>query len=209
MALLHYVSREQLRALRAPSPTPEPEGATWKVSHPDGPDAAVPAWFSLTPRSPSIDSRVGASDVELSASMATFGGITGPGVAPARRASGGVPPPVVLGGNPVAPGTPAGALDERTRQCAVRLRLAAEGLGRGRQCLVLAAVSAVGTGDHRVQILLGDTTVAEDPVGKDERIAVLLEVPNDGRLQLEMWLRLASSGARAQLGVGGIEGHLL
>ena len=165
--------------------------------------------FPLTPRSPSIDSRVGDSDVELTATMATFGGITGPRVAPARRTNGTEPPPVVLGGNPMPPGTPPGPALERSRHCAVRLRLAAEGLGRGRQCLVLAAVSAVGTGDHRVQILLGDTSVAEDPVGKNDRLVLLLEVPNDGRLLVELWLRLASLDIGAQLGIHGFQGHLL
>jgi len=209
VAVLHYVSREQLMSLRPAMTGPEGEGTSWKVTHPDGPDTAVPAWFSLTPRSPSIDSRVGGSDVELSATMATFGGITGPQVDSSRRGGSAEPPPVVLGGNPVAPGTPAGAPHERSRQCAVRLRLSADGLGRGRQCLVLAAVSALGTGDHRVQLLMGDTTVAEDLVGKDDRLALLLEVPDDGRLLVELWLRLASTDARAQLGVRGVQGHLL
>lgn len=188
---------------------PVADGSTWKVAHPDGPDAAVPAWFSLTPRSPSTDSRVGNADEELSATMATFGGITGPRVAPIGHGGGAEPPPVILGGNPVAPGTPAGPRESLMRQCTVRLRLAAEGLARGRQCLVLVAVRAMGVGEHRVQLLLGETILAEDAVRGEDRLGMLLDVPDDGRLRLELWLRLCARDPGAQLGVRGIQGHLL
>lgn len=209
MARLHHVSREQLMALRSSMQGPVAEGSAWKVTHPDGPDAAVPAWFALTPRSPSIDSRVGDSDVELTATMATFGGITGPQVVASAHPGGAEAPAVVLGGNPVAPGTPAGPARARTRQCTVRLCLAAEGLARGRQCLVLAAVRAMGSGEHVVQLLLAETILGEDLVRGEDRLAVLLDVPDDGRLRLELWLRLCSHDTGAQLGVRGIQGHLL
>lgn len=188
---------------------PVAEGFSWKVAHPDGPDAALPAWFSLTPRSPSIDSRVGDSDIELTATMATFGGITGPGLAAAGHGSGAEPPPVTLGGNPLPPGAPAGPVGARARQCTARLRLLAEGLRSDRQCLVLAAVSALGSGEHRVQLLLGESVVAEDSIRGEDRIAVLLDVPADGRLLLDLWLRLCSHDPGAQLGIRGFQGHLL
>lgn len=187
---------------------PQSGEPSWKAARPEAGDAALSPWFSLTPRSPSFDSRVGDSDAELSATMATFGGVTGPR-GPAQQSEGTEPPPVVLGGNPVAPGTPAGAVAARPRQCTVRLRIAAEGLGAGRQCLVLAAVTALAGRDHRVQLILAETMLGEPPVHRDDRIAILFDVPDDGRLRVELWLRLASSDAAATLGVRGIQGHLL
>lgn len=190
-------------------PSPILAGASWKPARPDAPDAALAPWFSLTPRSPSVDSRVGDSDAELSATLATFGGVTGPRPREAGLPDGVETPPVVLGGNPVPPGTPPGPVAHRTRQCTARLRIAAEGLGPARQCLVLAAVTALGGRDHRVQLLLGESSLGEDRVAGEERLAVLLEVPDDGTLRVELWLRLASSDVDAQLGVRGVLGHLL
>lgn len=186
---------------------PATDGATWKAVRPDGSGSAVAPWFSLTPRSPSVDSRVGGSDVELSATMATFGGITGPR-ATAGVVDGAEPPPVVLGGNPVAPGTPAGPVAARPRQCTVRLRIAAEGIDGDHQCLVLAAVCGLSP-DCRVQVLLGELALGEVTIGGEDRIAVLVDVPDDGRLVMELWLRLSSLDPDARLGVRGIEGHLL
>ena len=91
----------------------------------------------------------------------------------------------------------------------MRLRLSAEGLAPGRQCLVLVAVATMGGRDHRVQLMLGETMLGEDRVRGEDRLGVLLDVPDDGRLLLELWLRLASSDAEAHLGVRGIQGHLL
>ncbi len=186
---------------------PAVDGPTWKAVRPDGTAGAVPPWFSLSPRSPSVDSRVGGSDLELSATMATFGGITGP------RSTVGLlddaePPLVVLGGNPVAPGTPAGPVGARQRQCTVRLRMAAEGIDGDHECLVIAAVCALSH-DCRVQVLLGELGLGELTVVGEDRIAVLVEVPDDGRLVMELWLRLCSPDSEARLGVRGIEGHLL
>ncbi|MCA9652891.1 MAG: hypothetical protein H6712_20740 [Myxococcales bacterium] len=209
MARLHHVSRETLLALRPTMRGPVSEGPSWKASRPDALDAAIAPWFSLTPRSPSFDSRVGDSDAELSATMATFGGVTGPRARGEGLPEGTEPPAVVLGGNPVAPGTPAGPVAMRPRQCSVRLRLSAEGLAPGRQCLVLVAVATMGGRDHRVQLMLGETMLGEDRVRGEDRLGVLLDVPDDGRLLLELWLRLASSDAEAHLGVRGIQGHLL
>lgn len=186
---------------------PATDGPPWKAVRPEGSAAAVPPWFSLTPRSPSVDSRIGGSDVELTATMATFGGITGPH-ATMGVTDGAEPPPVVLGGNPVAPGAPAGPVSMRPRQCTVRLRLAAEGIEGDHQCLLLAAVCAP-TPDCRVQVLLGELALGEVTVATEDCIAVLVETPLDGRLVLELWLRLASASADARLGVRGIVGHLL
>jgi len=202
-----YVTHAQLLAVSASMRGPAADGPTWKAVRPDGTAGAVPPWFSLTPRSPSVDSRVGGSDVELSATMATFGGITGP------RSTVGLledaePPPVVLGGNPVAPSTPAGPVAARQRQCTVRLRMAAEGIDGDHQCLLLVGVCALSP-DCRVQVLLGELGLGELTVVGEDRIAVFVEVPDDGRLVMELWLRLCSLDPEARLGVRGIEGHLL
>lgn len=186
---------------------PAADGPTWKAVRPDGTGQAVAPWFSLTPRSPSVDSRIGGSDVELSATMATFGGLTGPR-STVGLVDGAEPPPVVLGGNPVAPGTPAGPVAARPRQCTVRLRLAAEGIAGDHQCLLLAAVCALSP-DCRVQVLLGELALGELTVHGEDRLAILVEVPDDGRLVMELWLRLCSLDPEARLGVRGIEGHLL
>lgn len=207
MARPLYVSRAQLLAVSASMRGPAAEGASWKAARPDGTGEAVAPWFSLTPRSPSVDSRIGGSDVELSATMATFGGITGPR-STAGLESGAEPPPVVLGGNPVPPGTPPGPVAARPRQCAVRLRLAAEGIAGDHQCLVLAAVCALSP-DCRVQVLLGELGLGELTVAGEDRIALLVDVPDDGRLVMELWLRLCSLDPEARLGVRGLEGHLL
>lgn len=207
MARPLYVSRTQLLAVSASMRGPAADGPTWKAVRPDGTGQAVAPWFSLTPRSPSVDSRVGGSDVELSATMATFGGITGPRTT-VGLVDGAEPPPVVLGGNPVAPGTPAGPVAARPRQCTVRLRLAAEGIAGDHQCLVLAAVCALSP-DCRLQVLLGELALGELTLAGEDRLALLVEVPDDGRLVLELWLRLCSLDPDARLGVRGIEGHLL
>jgi hypothetical protein len=202
-----HISREQLLAVRSSMRSPATDGPSWKVVRPDRSGDPVAPWFSLTPRAPSIDSHIGGSDVELSATMATFGGITGP------RSTVGLlddaePPPVVLGGNPVAPGTPAGPVAARSRQSALRLRVAAEGIVGDHQCLVLAAVCGLSP-DCRVQVLLGELALGELTVAGEDRIAILVDVPDDGQLLLELWLRLCSLDPDARLGVRGIEGHLL
>jgi hypothetical protein len=202
-----YVTRTQLLAVSASMRGPAADGPSWKAVRPDGTGEAVAPWFSLTPRSPSVDSRIGGSDVELSATMATFGGITGPRAAVGLE-GGAEPPPVVLGGNPLAPGTPAGPVAARPRQCTVRLRIAAEGIAGDHQCLVLAAVCALSP-DCRVQVLLGELVLGELTIVGEDRLASLVEVPDDGRLVLELWLRLCSLDPEARLGVRGIEGHLL
>ncbi|MCX4241027.1 hypothetical protein [Paraliomyxa miuraensis] len=216
MARLLHVTAEQLVAVRAAMRAPMPDGPSWKAARPEAPGEAVAPWFSLTPSSPSFDGRIGGrigdrigdADVELTATMATFGGVTGPRSATAGLPDGAEPPAVVLGGNPVAPGSAAGPTAMRSRQCAIRLRVAAEGLASDRQCLVLAAVCGLHPGS-RVQVLLADHTLAELPVNGEDRLAVLLDVPADGMLRLELWLRLASHDAAARLGVRGIVGHLL
>ncbi len=168
----------------------------------------MPAGFVLTPRAPSVDSRVGGTGVELSATLATFGGMTGPEATAGLDANTDTPL-LVLGGNPVVPGTPPGTAVERARHCAVRLRLVAEGLARGRQCLLLAAMRALAPTEHRVQVLLGHEVLAEDIISGEDRVAVLLDVPDDGRLQVELWLRLASHDPHARLGLRGVQGQLL
>jgi hypothetical protein len=202
-----YVSRAQLLAVRTSMRGPAADGQSWKAVRPDATGDAVAPWFALTPRSPSIDSRIGGSDIELTATMATFGGVTGPR-STIGLVDGPEPPPVVLGGNPVAPGTPAGPVAARPRQCSMRLRIAAEGIVGDHQCLVLAAVCGLSP-DCRVQVLLGELALGELTVTSEDRVAILVEVPDDGRLVVELWLRLASLDPEARLGVRGIEGHLL
>jgi len=208
MAKLLHVTAEQLLTLRPAMRGPVTDGPAWKPARPEGAAEAVVPWFSLTPRSPSFDSRIGGSDVELSATLATFGGVTGPRSATAGLADGAEPPPVVLGGNPVAPGSPPGPVAMRARQCTLRLRLSAQGLSPDRQCLVLAAVCGLHPG-CRVQVLLAEHALAELPVTSEDRLAIRLDVPPDGLLRVELWLRLASHDPAARLGVRGIVGHLL
>lgn len=205
MALPLYVSRAQLLAVRSSMRGPAADGPTWKAVRPDGAGDGVAPWFALTPRSPSIDSA--GAEVELTATMATFGGITGPR-STVGLVDGAEPPPVVLGGNPVAPGTPAGPVAARSRQCSLRLRVAAEGIVGDHQCLVLVAVCGLSS-DCRVQVLLGELALGELTVAAEDRVAIHVEVPDDGRLLVELWLRLASLDPEARLGVRGIEGHLL
>lgn len=190
---------------------PKVGAPSWKPARPRTEGAGLRPWFDLTPRSPSIDSRVGANDVELSATLATFGGVTEPGPGATGPDDGAERPPVILGGNPVAPGTPAGPIEHRSRQCTVRVRVSAEGLSRGRQCLLLAALAALGHPErpHYVQVLLGETVLGEDLITGDDRVGVLFDVPDDGRLALDLWLRLAASEVGARLGVWGVQGHLL
>lgn len=207
MARPLYVSRAQLLAVDASMRGPAADDSSWKAVRPDGTGAAVSPWFSLTPRSPSVDSRIGGSDVELTATLATFGGITGPRSV-VGLVDGAEPPPVVLGGNPVAPGTPAGPVAARPRQCTARLRMAVEGVDGDHQCLVLVAVCGLSP-DCRVQVLLGELALGELTVAGEDRIAILVEIPDDGRLVMELWLRLCSLDPDARLGVRGIEGHLL
>jgi hypothetical protein len=202
-----YVTRTQLLAVSASMRGPATDGPTWKAVRPDASGSAVAPWFSLTPRSPSVDSRIGGSDVELSATLSTYGGVTGPRTT-AGLVDGAEPPPVVLGGNPVAPGAPPGPVAARSRQCAVRLRIATEGIAGEHQCLVLAAVCALCP-DCRVQVLLGEVALGELTLAGEDRVAVLVDVPDDGRLVMELWLRLCSLDPDARLGVRGIEGHLL
>lgn len=208
MARLLHVTAEQLVAVRPAMRAPVPDGPAWKAARPEPTGEAVSPWFTLTPSSPSFDSRVGDTDVELTATMATFGGVTGPRSATAGLLDGADPPPVVLGGNPVAPGSPPGPVALRARQCSVRLRLASEGLAADRQCLVLAAVSGLHPG-CRVQVLLAELALAELSVASEDRLAVVFDVPPDGLLRVELWLRLASHDPAARLGVRGFVGHLL
>lgn len=165
-------------------------------------------WFALTPLSPLIDSRVGAGGIELSTTLATFGGVTEPQREGSANASD-PPPGVIVGGAALPPGSPAGPLADRERHSGLRLHLSAEGLGPRRQCMILAAVVACGLGDHAVQSLLGDVVLGEDPIEGEDRIALLIDVPANGRLSLTLWLRLISSHARSRLGIHGVEGHLL
>ncbi len=188
--------------MRGPAADP-----SWKAVRPEGTGDAVVPWFSLTPRSPSIDSRIGDSDAGLTATMATFGGMTGPRTT-IGLADGADAPPVVLGGSPVPPGAPAGPVAARPRHCSVRLRVAAGGVEGDHQLLVLVAVCALSS-DCRVQVLLGELAIGELCIRAEDRIAILVDVPLEGRLLMELWLRLASLDPDARLGLRGIEGHLL
>ena len=190
---------------------PKVGAPSWKPARPRAEGSGLRPWFDLTPRSPSIDSRIGADDVELSATLATYGGVTEPGPGSAGPEDGAERPPVILGGNPVAPGTPAGPIEHRTRQCTVHVRVAAEGLSAGRQCLLMLAVAALGEPQrpHWVQVLLGETMLGEDHINADDRIGVLFDLPEDGRFALDLWLRLAANEVSARLGLWGVQGHLL
>ncbi len=211
MARLHHVPVHTVVAQR-PSSGPVTGGPTWKASLPT-PSRAVEPWFSLTPQVPSVDNRLGSSsDAGIAATLETFGSVTGPSVSghAVKSAAGSEAWPAVLGGLPVPPGTPAPAADtEFFRYSHARIALDADGLGRGRQCLLLVAVRAVGPGEQAgVQLFAGTECIGEDPVTGDDRIGALIDVPDHGALALDIRLRLVGAPA-ARLAILGVQGHLL
>jgi hypothetical protein len=207
LAKLIHVTRGKLAAA-AETFEPVPEaGPQWKARRPSGGTVLDP-WFELTAASPWIDTRVVRSDSPgVAAALETYGGLTGPDhqaepLEPADQRE------VVLGGNVVAPRTPPPtAPAEFRRQCCVRLSFEAEGLEGERQCLVLFALR--GREGPIVQSFAGLHPIGETSIHGAERLAVLVDVPLGGQLELDLWLRLAASHAGAVFGVRGVQVYLL
>ena len=205
MARLHHVRLQTVVAQRS-TEAPATGGPSWKASHPI-PHGAVEPWFQLTPRVPSIDTRVGRSgEVGVAAVLECFGAVTGP----SAMLPGGTEASAVLGGQPAAPGTPApAAAAEFGRHSHVKIAVDAEGLSSGRQCLLVIAVRGLGTSERAaVQIFAGTAFVGEDQVQGEDRLAVLLDVPDHGRLAIDLRLRLVG-GLATRLAIHGVDAHLL
>jgi hypothetical protein len=205
MARLHHVSRELLaRAGRGPEPGPAP---TWRPGRPRG-AVGVEPWFQLTPDAPSADTRVGAG-LGVVATLETFGGITGPtlhGLDPDAD-----PPPVVLGGAAMPPGSapPDRAIDF-ARGCAIRIVLRAADLGRDRQGLIVVGLRGETPPRHAiVQSFVGLAPVAEDAVTGEDRLAFALDAGAGGGLSVDLVLRLCGADPGVRLGVRGVVGYLL
>lgn len=183
---------------------PPPEGGGNKVSRPRIP-TAVESWFDLSPRHPLVDSRVRGGIEGVAASLETFGGVTGPTLHVDRDAD-----EVVLGGHHVARGTLAPEdLSLFDRQCTARVAVAAEGLDRPRECLVIVAVRGLGAqGLARVQTFVGRELVGEDLVYGEDRMAALVELRGDD-VVFELRLRLAGPDRDSKLGIRGVQGYLL
>jgi hypothetical protein len=141
----------------------------------------------------------------VAAILETFGGITGPTLA----ADGHERDVIVLGGNPVAGGTPApDDLSAFERQCTARVCVAAQSLGRPRECIVVIGASARGPDRRtRVQAFVGRELVGEDVVYADDRVAVLFELMAD-EVVFELRLRLAGD-RDCMLAITGAEAFLL
>jgi hypothetical protein len=183
---------------------PPPEAGGIKASRPRHPSAVEP-WFELSARHPWIDTRVREGIEGVAASLETFGGMTGPGIVGEREAD-----EIVLGGHHVAAGTLAPEhLSAFDRQCTARLAVAADGLARPRECLVMIAVRGIGDqGRARVQTFVGRELVGEDFVYGEDRLAALVELRGD-HATFELRLRLAGPDRDSRLGIVGVHGHLL
>ena len=207
MARLHPVRASTVLS-QWPNDGPTTGGPTWKPSHPT-PVGAVEPWFSLTPRVPALDNRLGTkSDTGVAATLETFGGVTGPSALVAG--SGSEAWPAVLGGQAVPPGTPAPpSVAEFSRYSHARIALEAEGIPTGRECLLLVAVRALPPREvAAVQVFVGTDHIADDPVTAEDRLALLVDVPDGGRLALDVRLRLVG-GPTERLAILGVAGHLL
>ena len=202
MARLLHVGANVLLAQRD-CMRPPPEGGGVKVARPRTPTTVEP-WFELSPRHPLVDSRVREGIEGVAASLETFGGVTGPAVPTDREAE-----EVVLGGHPVPGGTLApDDLAHFDRQCTARVAVAAQGLARPRECLVVVAVRGLGERGVRVQAFVGRELVGEDLVVGDDRVAALFELHGED-VSFELRLRLAGPDRDSMLGIRGVLGYLL
>ncbi len=183
-----------------PAPRIEP-GSSWRPTRPGG-DDPVPAWFSLTPRAPSADTRVGGGP-GLLATLETSGGVTGPGTVDGAT--------VTLGGAMVSPGAAAPASFESfAHDCTIRLALAASGLRRGAQALIVFAVGTESAEERAiVQSFAGLVPVGEDLVFGDDAVSFCVDAGDDGALGLRLVLRLCATERRPRLGLRGVVGYLL
>lgn len=205
MARLHHVAAATVLA-QWPADGPSTGGPTWKPSHPT-PVGAVEPWFALTPRVPWVDNRLGTkSDAGVAATLETFGGVTGPSaLVPGSESA-----PAVLGGQAVPPGTPSPpTVGEFSRYSHARIALDAEGIPTGHQCLLLVAVRALPPREvAAVQLFVGTDHIADDPITGEDRLALVVDVPDGGRLALDIRLRLVG-GPTERLAILGVAGHLL
>ena len=118
---------------------------------------------------------------------------------------------VTLGGAMVSPGAAApAAFDSFVHDCTIRLALAASGLRRGAQALIVFSVSTESA-EHRatVQSFAGLVPVGEDLVHGDDAISFCVDGGDDGALGLRLVLRLCTGERQPRLGLRGVVGYLL
>ena len=210
MARLVHIDAELVRSQRGWMRPPSTGEAAWRATRPRDPGGVEP-WFALTPRSPGVDTRVGGSaGPGVAASLETFGGMTGPAFAAALGDGSGVDE-VILGGNPVPLGTPAPEHPKAfDRYSCIRIAIYAEGVARGRQCLLVGSMRARGANDLAgIQTFVGRAPVSEDLLRGEERLALLIDVPEDETFILELRWRLCGSDLETTLGFRGVTGYLL
>jgi hypothetical protein len=208
MARLLHVGAAMVVAARNRLAPPTPAPAGFKATRPGEPSVVEP-WFELSPRVPSVDTRVGSSaGIGVVAWLEVYGSSLGPG-RPLAGASEGLE--VVLAGNPVPVGTP-GPDDPSVfrRHCCLRLCAIAEDLREGHQLLLVVPVRGLGpTDDATVQVFAGTQALDQPRITGDDRIALVADAPADGRFGLEVWLRLCGDHPHAAVGVRGAQGFLL
>lgn len=210
MARLIEVSAASVAQARTRLSAPAMAGGRFKVSRPGTP-AMLEPWFELTPRLPCIDSRVSVGSGGVVAWLETYGGVTGPALARPSTGDAVGDDEIVLAGNPAPPGTPGPeSVEGFRRQCAIRVAIMAQDLEPNRQLLLIIPARGLGpTGEATFQVFLASHALAQDQVRGDDRLAVLLQVPSDGRLCNELWIRLCGHGPDAAVGIRGVQGILL
>jgi hypothetical protein len=114
----------------------------------------------------------------------------------------------VLGGTMAPPGTLVPErLDALRRDAALRLSLQATVPEGGRQILVL--LSLVACGPIVLQLSLGPRPLGHLTMHAETRAAVLVDVPSDGLVAVDLRARACSLDPEALLAVLGAVGHLL
>lgn len=210
MARLIHVPASTVAAAKSNLQAPSLPANRFKVSRPGRP-AVVEPWFELTPQLPWVDSRVTAGSGGVVAWLEIYGGVTRPGTLSTSTEPRTDEAEVVLAGNPVPRGT--GAPDAVTgfgRSCSMRVAVLAQDVDPARQLLLI--VPARGADPYErasYQTFLGLHPMTEDEVRGDDRIAVLLDVPADGKLDLEVWIRLCGTGPDDAIALAGAVGILL
>jgi hypothetical protein len=207
LARLIPITPELLLAAR-PGLEPPPATHSWKARRAQDPLAP---WFTLTPSSPTVDERLDEDDIGVAASLELSGVVAGVLSPELRKCID--EDAIVLGGGAVARGTPVDTNLVRMRQqlraqSTIRVRVAANGLASGRQCLLI--VSLWATGQPSLQVFLGGMTVDEVALRDGaERLVLLIDTGRHDELLLDLWLRLSGEPERAYLAVRGVQGFLL
>ena len=187
---------------------PTPTSSGFKATRPGEPSVVEP-WFEVSPRVPSVDTRVGSSvGLGVVAWLEVFGGAVGPGRALAHSPEG---IDVVVAGDPVPPGTPG---PENPilfrRQCCLHLSVMAEQMRDDQQMLAVIPARGLGPSDDAlVQVFAGVHALGQVRVVGDDRIAIVVDAPSDGVMGIDFWIRLCGEDQSAAVGFRGAQGFLL